>query len=211
MTAVAHGMGQSEAARTFGVGARSVRRWVAQIRPPTDRRRSPSNAAAAEPARPGRSPPAGPSASSVSSSGGRCPDQLELPFYLWTREAVRRLIAKEYGVRLGLSAVGSYLKAWGLSPQRPVRRAYERDPQAIAQWLKQEYPKIKRAAKRERAVIYWGDESGLRSSDVRGAVARRTRPHPGGGRHRPAFRLQPDLGAEQSRDHWRSRVFRGGS
>ena len=166
MAAIAHGMGQSEAARTFGVGARSVRRWVAQIKV--------GGSEAIAPKRRGRK--IGEAGALTARQAerikrlviGRLPDQLKLPFYLWTREAVRRLIVREYGVRLGLSAVGNYLKAWGLSPQRPVRRAYERDPQAIAHWLKREYPKIRRAAKREQAVIYWGDESGLRSQDVRG-------------------------------------------
>jgi transposase len=166
MTAVADGMGQSEAARTFGVGARSVRRWVAQIKV--------DGPEAIAPKRRGRRTGEAGALTARQAERikrlviGRLPDQLKLPFYLWTREAVRRLIVREYGVRLGLSAVGNYLKAWGLSPQRPVRRAYERDPEAIARWLKREYPKITRAAKRERAVIYWGDESGLRSNDVRG-------------------------------------------
>ena len=64
--------------------------------------------------------------------------------------------------------VGRYLAAWGLSPQKPVRRAYERNDAAIARWLKREYPAIARDAKREGATIYWGDEMGLRSDHVTG-------------------------------------------
>ena len=64
--------------------------------------------------------------------------------------------------------VGRYLQVWGLSPQRRVRRAYERNEAAIAAWLKREYPAIARRAKREKAVIYWGDEMGLRSDHVTG-------------------------------------------
>ena len=96
------------------------------------------------------------------------PDQLKLPFYLWTRAAVARLIEREYGVTVSPSTVGRYLGAWGMSPQRPVRRAYERDDAAIARWLSEDYPVIARQARREGATIYWGDEMGLRSDHVAG-------------------------------------------
>lgn len=99
---------------------------------------------------------------------GKLPDQLKLPFYLWTRAAVASLIAREYGIEVSLVTVGRYLRAWGLSPQKPVRRAYERNEAAIARWLKQEYPMLARQAKREHAAIYWGDEMGLRSDHVTG-------------------------------------------
>jgi transposase len=93
---------------------------------------------------------------------------LKLPFYLWTRAAVRELVKQEFGIRLSLSSVGGYLKRSGLSVQRPVKRAYERNDEAVAQWLADVYPRIASRAKRERARIYWGDETGLRSDDVRG-------------------------------------------
>lgn len=96
------------------------------------------------------------------------PNQLTLPFYLWTRAAVASLIAREYGIKVSLVTVGRYLRAWGLSPQKPVRRAYERNEAAIARWLKQEYPMIARQAKQEHAAIYWGDEMGLRRDHVTG-------------------------------------------
>jgi transposase len=99
---------------------------------------------------------------------GKLPDQLKLPFSLWTRAAVASLIGREYGIEVSLVTVGRYLRVWGLSPQKPVRRAYERKEAAIARWLKQEYPMIARQAKREHAAIYWGDEMGLRSDHVTG-------------------------------------------
>jgi transposase len=99
---------------------------------------------------------------------GKMPDQVKLPFSLWTRAAVASLIAREYGIGVSLVTVGRYLHAWGMSPQRPVRRAYERNEAAIARWLRREYPAIARQAKREQAVIYWGDEMGLRSDHVTG-------------------------------------------
>ncbi len=96
------------------------------------------------------------------------PDQLKLPFYLWTREAVVQLLARECGVKVSVWTAGRYLKAWGFTPQKPVRRAYERNPLAVARWLKTEYPKIRARAKREKAEIYWGDEMGLRSDQAAG-------------------------------------------
>ncbi len=96
------------------------------------------------------------------------PDQLKLSFYLWTRAAVVTLIERECGISVSLTTVGRYLSSWGMSPQKPVRRAYERNDAAIARWLRTEYPGIAREAKREKAVIYWGDEMGLRSDHVAG-------------------------------------------
>ncbi len=96
------------------------------------------------------------------------PDQLKLPFYLWTRAAVAQLIKREYCIQVSLTIVGRYLKAWGLSVQKPVRRAYERNNEAIVRWLEEDYPAIARQAKREKAAIYWGDEMGLRSDHVSG-------------------------------------------
>jgi transposase len=98
----------------------------------------------------------------------RCPDQLRLPFALWTREAVGELIQERYGIELSVWTVGRYLRHWGFTPQKPVRRAYERDPEAVQRWLDQEYPAIHRQAKAQGAEIYWGDEMGLRSDHQAG-------------------------------------------
>jgi len=96
------------------------------------------------------------------------PDQLKLPFYLWTREAVFLLIRRRFGIRLSVWTVGRYLRRWGFTPQKPVRRAFEQKPAEVRQWLEVEYPKIRQAAKREKAHIYWGDEMGLRSDHAVG-------------------------------------------
>jgi transposase len=98
----------------------------------------------------------------------RCPDQLRLPFALWTREAVGQLIAQRFGIEVSVWTVGRYLADWGLTPQKPVRRAYEQNPQAVRQWLKTQYPAIARRAKAEKAEIHWGDEMGLRSDHPAG-------------------------------------------
>jgi transposase len=96
------------------------------------------------------------------------PDELDLPFALWSRAAVRMLIARHCGVELALRTVGKYLARWGFTAQKPIRRAYEQDPAAVRRWLRQDYPKIVKRAKQARGVVVWGDETGLRAEDVRG-------------------------------------------
>lgn len=90
-----------------------------------------------------------------------CPDQLKLPFALWTREAVCDLIEARFGVTLALRTVTDYLKRWSFTPQRPMKRALERRDARIETWLQTDYPKIRKRAKKEGAVIHWGDETGL--------------------------------------------------
>jgi transposase len=97
----------------------------------------------------------------------RCPDQLQLPFALWTRKAIQMLVAQKCGVKLSIRGVGEYLARWGYTPQKPIRRAYERNEEKVQAWLRTEYPRIKQRAKRENAEIYWGDETGLRSDESR--------------------------------------------
>jgi transposase len=93
------------------------------------------------------------------------PDELGLPFALWTSRAVRELIEQRLARRLGLSTVQLYLQRWGFTPQRPLVRAKERQPAAIAAWLATTYPAIVRRARATRAVIYWGDETGISNQD----------------------------------------------
>ena len=91
----------------------------------------------------------------------KCPDQLKLPFALWTREAVAELIEREAGIRLSRQAVSVYLKRWGFTAQRPMKRATERREPDIKQWLKTDYPALAKRAKAEKAEIQWADETGL--------------------------------------------------
>lgn len=98
---------------------------------------------------------------------GKFPDQLQLPFALWTRVAIRELIRVRFGVKLSVRGVGEYLARWGYTPQKAARRAYERDDEAVKLWLQREYPKIVARAKREKAEICWGDETGVRSDESR--------------------------------------------
>lgn len=96
------------------------------------------------------------------------PEQLKMEFALWSRGAVGELIERECGLSLHVTAVGGYLKRWGFTPQKPIQRAYEQSPAKVKAWLEEEYPAIRRRAKREGAEIHWGDETALVNTDVRG-------------------------------------------
>lgn len=98
----------------------------------------------------------------------RHPDQLKLPFYLWTREAVRMLIQRRFGHNLSVSTVGRLLKSMNFTPQKPARRAREQNPLAVMHWMDEEYPAIRAEAARRGATILWEDEMGLRSDDQQG-------------------------------------------
>jgi len=98
----------------------------------------------------------------------KTPDQMKMPFALWNRAAVVELIRQQCGVRLPVRTVGHYLKRWGFTPQKPIKKAYEQRPAEVKAWLDEEYPAIAWRASEEGAEIHWGDETGLRSDDVRG-------------------------------------------
>jgi transposase len=99
---------------------------------------------------------------------GRDPRQYGLDFGLWTRNVVAELIEKKFGVHLGVSAVGELLAKLGLTPQKPLQRAYQRDPQAIERWQLETYPAVARKAKRQGAEVFFWDESGFRADTVHG-------------------------------------------
>ena len=86
----------------------------------------------------------------------RCPDQLKLPFALWTREAVQQLLAKRFDLEVSVWTVGRYLARWGLTPQKPLRRAYERDPVAVKRCLEAEYPALATPPTAKKGDIPWG-------------------------------------------------------
>jgi transposase len=159
VSAVRRGMTQAEAAEIFGVTRASVNKW-SQADAQHGRKALRSRKRGRPP---GTQLKPHEAALTVRTIIGRCPDQLRLPFYLWTREAVQMLLEKKFGLRLSVWTVGRYLKRWGLTPQKPMRRAFEQDPEAVRRWLEQEYPTIESEAKRLRAHIFWGDEMGLRS------------------------------------------------
>lgn len=159
-------MTQTAAAQTFGASLRAVQKWMVLART--------GKADALTLTTRGRRPGDGALTAAQTRQIRRLvvsklPDQLALPCYLWTRAAVRQRIVQRTGVRLALSTVGPYLRTGGLTPQKPARRAYERNEAAITRWLATaEYPAIAAEAKREKGTIYWADEMGVRSDPVSG-------------------------------------------
>lgn len=94
----------------------------------------------------------------------KSPQEVAIPSALWTRQAVQELIQQQCQVRLPIRTVGEYLLRWGYTPQKPVRKAYKQDPQAVAEWLEKTYPEIDRRAAQQGGEIHWGDETGVRST-----------------------------------------------
>ena len=164
--AVLDGMTQAQAARVFGVHHNAVNRWIKRYRQGgwaglSERRR-------------GRRPGEQPALSELQQQEiialvrESTPDQLGLPGFLWTREAVSELISQRYGRWLARTTIGGYLRGWGFSPQRPQRRALEQNPAAVRRWLAETYPAIRAQAKREGGVVLWLDEMGIRSDAAAG-------------------------------------------
>jgi len=154
------GVGKSKAAEIFGVSRRAVSRWMRADRQggkealKAKRRGRPRGGGKLKPWQ---------CATIVNLITDRHPDQLKLPFYLWTRQAVVLLIEQRFGIRYSVYQVGRYLKQWGFTVQKPGRKAFEQCPRDVQNWLENEYPIIKRQAKAENAEIQWCDEMGVRS------------------------------------------------
>lgn len=89
------------------------------------------------------------------------PDQVKLACCLWTRQAISEYIKRTYKKELSLRCITNYLKRWGMTCQRPTKRAYAQDDVRVNRFMKEEYPAIAKQAKEENAVIYWGDETGV--------------------------------------------------
>jgi transposase len=164
--AVLDGMTQAQAARVFGVHHNAVNRWIKRYRE--------GGWAGLSEQRRGRRPGEQAALSQYQQQElmalvrESTPDQLGLPGFLWTREAVAELITQRYGVWLARTTVGGYLRGWGFSPQKPQRRALEQNPAAVARWLAEEFPAIRARAKREGGMVLWLDEMGVRSDAAAG-------------------------------------------
>jgi transposase len=98
----------------------------------------------------------------------KMPEQLKLPYSLWTRKAIRDLIKRTYKIDIAIRTMGDYLKEWGFTPQKPKKKAYEQNDKAVNKWLKDQYPLIVKRAKKENAEIHWGDETGIRNTSQYG-------------------------------------------
>ena len=103
---------------------------------------------------------------------GSDPRQLEIDFGLWTRKIIRELIRREFGVKLSEVQVGRLLNKMGLSPQRPLYRAHQQDPERVEEWKRSAYPKIRRLAAEEGASIFFADEASIRTDHHAGPRGR---------------------------------------
>ncbi|MBT9136905.1 MAG: hypothetical protein DDT34_01991 [Firmicutes bacterium] len=99
---------------------------------------------------------------------GKDPRQYSFDFGLWTRRIVAELIEEKFSIQLGITAVGRLLYELDITPQKPLRRAYERDPVAIMRWKTEVFPALRMRAKCNGAVICFLDEAGVRSDQVLG-------------------------------------------
>jgi len=161
---VEQGQSQKRVARELGIPPTAVNLWVQRYRA----RGEPALAARQQgrPRHPSLSD--GQAAETTQLMRDQAPEQLGLPYALWTREAVGELIQQQWGIRLSQTTVGRYLRAWGLSPQKPAKRAREQCPEAVRGWTEYQYPALQQRAQREGAQIRWGDEMGLRSDHQTG-------------------------------------------
>jgi transposase len=203
--AVLDGEKQVMVAKRFGVTPRTVNNWMRRYRS--------GGACALRQGKRGR--PKSPSRLTGWQAGvivrlitDHNPSQLKMPFALWTRQAAADLIAKRFGVKISRWTAGRWLQRWGFTPQKPLRRAYERNPVEVERWLKVRYPQIRCRAKREKARIYWADQTGLRSDHQCGTTygkKGRTPVVPGTGRR---FRCNV-VSAVTNRGALAFRVFKG--
>ena len=99
---------------------------------------------------------------------GKDPRQYGFDFGLWSRRIVQVLIQEKMGIACGLTAVGRLLASLDITPQKPLRRAYERDPAAVRLWERESYPELRKRAKRLGARIFFSDEAGFQSDPVLG-------------------------------------------
>lgn len=163
---VAEGRAQTEVARLLDVSRQSVNEWVGAHR----RGGEQALAARTRGRRHGEKTVLTPRQQEQIAKAIRekNPDQLRLPGFLWTRALVCELIERRFGVTVTEKTAGRYLRVWGFSPQRPARRAFEQDPDAVREWLEERYPQIEARARGLKARILWADEMGLRSDHTAG-------------------------------------------
>ncbi|WP_406631928.1 IS630 family transposase [Amycolatopsis sp. WGS_07] len=161
VAAVESGRAQAEVAEAFGVGLRSLSRWVNAFRGNGNR----GLAARKRGRRPGEQKALDERQQSRVRRAvlGKYPDQLQLVGLVWTRGLVGELVKAWFGVSLSRVTIGKYLRSWGFSPQKPVQVAYEKNPDAVRAWLDERYPAIAARAGEDRGAVLWLDQTGLRS------------------------------------------------
>ena len=160
---VQEGEAPSAVIKSYGLCRTTIYKWL-------KRARRGGEAALTARRHPGRKPALAPRQKLQVRSwiNGKDPRQYGFDFGLWTRQIVAALIEQKCGVRLGVTAVGRLLAELDITPQKPLRRAYERDPVAIARWTTTVFPRLRARAKRVGAKLFFLDEAGVRSDQVLG-------------------------------------------
>lgn len=154
---VAIGEHPEDVAAAMGFNIRTIYRWL------TKSREGGKNALKAKPI-PGRPPKlTAEQTRRLQQITTKDPRQLSFDFGLWTREMIQTVIRRQFDVEMSVTSVGRLLHAMGLSVQRPLRRAYQQDPEAVDRWKKEQFPAIRIEAKKTGATIYFADEAGIRS------------------------------------------------
>jgi transposase len=159
------GMKKVQVARLLGVSAWSVSQWSKQVR---QKGRKSLDSRKRGTRTPNSLLNANQEKAIIRTICQKHPEQEGLPFALWTREAIQKLCWNKYRIRPALRTLTDYLRRWKMTPQKPVAKAYEQKPEAVRKWLEEEYPCIKAKATKEKALIYWQDEMGLRSDHSAG-------------------------------------------
>ncbi|MFZ0694925.1 MAG: IS630 family transposase [Alphaproteobacteria bacterium] len=155
---------QAEIAAVLGVSHGTVRGWSSQSR--AGERRVLRQGKRGRPKGDGRALSATEERRIIAVVRDKLPQQLSLPFYLWSVGAVMTLIEKKCGKTLSESGGRKYLKAWGFTVPRPATRYTSRDDVVVQRWLSTEYPKIAAQAAKQRAEIHWLDETGVNNQAV---------------------------------------------
>src|SRR5436309_2295759 len=155
---VGEGAHPEEVAAALGLHRKTVYGWLAKYR-------EGGKAALKSRPVPGRPPKlSGPQLQRLYALiAGADPRQMQFEFALWTREMVREVIRREFGVALSVVSVGRLLRKLGMSPQRPLHRAYQQNPEAVERWKNEEYPAIRAQAEAAGATVWFADEAGIRS------------------------------------------------
>lgn len=160
--AVFNGMSQTQACKVFGVSRTAIYKWIKQYN--QKGLQSLNKKTQGRPKQSGKLK-GWQAAYVVRAITDKSPEQFKMSFVLWSRAAIKELIQTKFEMKLSISSVSRLLKKWNFTAQKPIKRAYERNPILIKKWMSEEYPKIKALAKKENAQIHWCDETGIRSTD----------------------------------------------
>lgn len=157
---VQDGESAAEVTRSFGLGKKTIFTWLRIVR-------EQGLQALAPKARTGRSRKLSPLEEQEVKRWviGSDPYRFGFDFGLWTRQIVSDLIRARFGIELSITSTGELLHRLELTPQKPLRRAYERDERTIHEWADVVYPRIKKFARKAGAEIFWLDETSIRSDD----------------------------------------------